>query len=126
MRRKVLELSARELGVSSQALRNGEEISQHVFPIARRSKDVAARMDDFLKLYGFNRNLSLVALTGAVMFFGRAVARGEETFVALGIAAAVIGLGCFVRFLKFYAAYSAEVVRGYVEGSSNRTSSDDP
>jgi hypothetical protein len=124
MRAKVLDSTARALGVSREALREGEEVFQHAFPIARRSKDVVARLNDFLKLYGLNRNLSFVALTAAFMFLVRAVEMREASFVGWGIAAAAIGFGCFVRFLKFYAAYSAEVLRGYIEGSSKVTSSD--
>jgi hypothetical protein len=95
MRGKVLDSTARALGVAREALREGEEVFQHAFPIARRSKDVVARLDDFLKLYGFNRNLSFVALTAAVMFLVRAVDGREASFAWWAIAAAVIGwYGC--------------------------------
>jgi hypothetical protein len=125
MRLRVLERAATALGVSVVELRGAEEVFQVAFPAARRSPDVAARMDGFSKLYGFNRNVALVAMIAAGMFLVRGVG-GDTPFLLLAGAASVVAAGSFGRFLKFYAAYSAEMLRGYLAAGDSSSSMEIP
>jgi len=109
----ILENVAAQLGLSPDALKDPEEVFQVAFPVARSAADAAARLDDFRKLYGFSRNMSLAAAIAAGALIYRAVSSGDSSMYGW---AAVIGLGSvalFARFLKFYAAFAAEVLRTY-------------
>lgn len=89
--------------------------AEAVFQIGYRKSfadtGVRARLDSFLNQYGFCRNISFVALAATVVFTWRAVTTSNEyewTFVILSFA---VALGMFVRFIKFYSSFQAEVIR---------------
>lgn len=91
------------------------------YPIAKRDPSAHARMDSFLKLYGFSRNLAFVGLAGAL---GIAVVAGIEWMQAGwsdGVAlhgrntllALLVGIGMLHRYLKFFRLYSVEIFVTY-------------
>ena len=114
VREKVLRLCAKGLETAPGGCGPAQvdDIFQWCFARARQSSDAAARLGEFLKLYGFNRNVALVGLIAALLFLSRATLTGEVNFFLWSGLSLVIAFGCLTRFLKFYAAYSAEVLRG--------------
>ncbi len=119
LRGKVTDRAARDAGRAV----TGEEIFWCAFPIAKRDPTAYARMETFLKLYGFCRNLSFVALTGALIFLTDAAVGwrchgwsvGVETQCWHALVATIVGLGMFHRYLKFFRLYSVEIFVAYSE-----------
>ena len=94
------------------------------FPVARSVVDTAARLDRFISLYGFARNVAFAALIAALVLISGNISRLDYRDVGLAALAGVIAIGMFGRFIKFYAAYTAEIFRTYgrVSGEIKTTS----
>ena len=94
---------------------SGEPLFLKVFARLSRDAAVKARLDTFLNLYGFARNVSFALIVAAIVLaVGRSVhARPASTWPAL--IAALLGVGLFFRFLKFYRHYSATLLSLYAE-----------
>lgn len=86
---------------------------QCAFTPARSNVDSAARMDGFLNQYGFCRNVSFASLIATVLLTVLAWRTGDRIDVLLAVGAGVLALGLFIRFIKFYAAYTREVYRAF-------------
>jgi hypothetical protein len=120
LRRKVCERAAAERG-SEVA---GEAMFWCAFPVAKKDPNAYARMDGFLKLYGFCRNMAFVGLAGACLILVDAslgwLRLGWSDHVAQqfrwGLLALLIGLGMLHRYLKFFRLYNVEVFVAYSEG----------
>lgn len=104
---------------SSDAI--GQNLFWAAFAVVKRDPATYARLEAFLKLYGFCRNIAFVAFLGALaLFFSTARtaivgAPRMETQFFWAIAALLVGVSMFYRFLKFYRLYSVEVFVGYAE-----------
>ncbi len=120
---------AREDGQSAQA---GESLFWTAFARAKRDGTTYSRMEGFLKLYGFCRNVAFVGLAGCV---GLLIAAGWSLWVNGVVADArsqlrwagaafVVGLSLFYRYLKFHRLYSVEVFVGYAELPAPKGGSD--
>jgi hypothetical protein len=119
LRRKVRERAAAD----HRADVAGEAIFWCAFPVAKKDVNAYARMDGFLKLYGFCRNMAFIGLAGA--FFIAADATLE--WARLGwsdhvvhqfqwaLLALALGLGMLHRYLKFFRLYNVEVFVAYSE-----------
>ncbi len=107
---------AREEGCTG----GGEEIflAARYSPATISNEVVMRRLDSFLNLYGFSRNLSFVFLL--VGFIGTVtVAVSPEVDQRLWLyttGCLVLGIGLFYRFLKFYRQYSYELFAAYAHG----------
>ncbi|MFH1349886.1 MAG: hypothetical protein ABII26_03025, partial [Pseudomonadota bacterium] len=72
------------------------------------------RLNTFLNLYGFSRNISMSGLLAASVLIIGMFSTGFSTqkmwwiIVALGIC-----IGMFYRYLKFFKHYTEEVFRAY-------------
>jgi hypothetical protein len=120
LRRKVSERAAAERG-SEVA---GEAVFWCAFPVAKKDPNAYARMDGFLKLYGFCRNMAFVGLAGACFI----AADSALGWAGLGwsddvaqqfrwaLVALLIGLGMLHRYLKFFRLYNVEVFVAFSEG----------
>lgn len=86
---------------------------QCAFPHARSVSDAAARMDNFLNQYGLCRNVSFASGLATIFLTCFAVRTGQPIDIWLAVGASVLALGLFVRFIKFYAAYTREVFRAF-------------
>lgn len=86
---------------------------QCAFTPARSIADSASRIDNFLNQYGFCRNVSFANLIAAVLLAMLACRTGDQIDVLLAVGAGVLTLGLFIRFIKFYAAYTREVYRAF-------------
>lgn len=87
------------------------------FVEARKSADTRQRMDDFRNQYGLNRNMSFTAIVASALFLGQAVLAGDSRSYLLAALAFVLALGLFARFLKFYSAFAAEILRAFAYSS---------
>ena len=85
----------------------------HAFPHARSVGDSATRLDNFLNQYGMCRNVSFASLLAAGLMTWHASKTGAHLDWVLAVAALLLAIGLFGRFMKFYAAYAREVFRTY-------------
>lgn len=92
---------------------DGEAVFQTAFPVARSIPDSAARLDRFIALYGFARNIAFAALLSAILLGFSAWGGFDRIKLWLLGAAMFIFVGMFGRYMKFYAAYGAEVLRSF-------------
>lgn len=83
------------------------------FPYARGVSDSATRLDNFMNQYGMCRNVSLASLIACILMIGQALSTGAREDWLIAIAALVLAVGLFGRFVKFYAAYAREVFRTF-------------
>ncbi len=88
-----------------------EEVFQAGFRNSFSVDGARPRIDSFLNQYGFCRNISFVGLlaTGIV---GWQAYNDDLPYEGLVLSvSALVFLGMFVRFVKFYASFQAEVIR---------------
>jgi hypothetical protein len=111
-RDRIVAKLAKDLNVDSGSLES-EAAFQLAFPRARDVADTAARLDNFLNLYGMCRNVSFAALIAAVMLAYQTIKFPTSLNWTLCAGALVLSIGLFGRFLKFYAAYAREIFRTY-------------
>ena len=83
------------------------------FSPARSIADSASRMDNFLNQYGFCRNVSFASLIATLLLTILACRTGERIDLLLAVGAGLLTIGLFMRFVKFYAAYTREVYRAF-------------
>lgn len=99
--------------LGADRIKEPEAIFQIAFPVARSIADTANRLDQFRNQYGFCRNVAFSFLLAAAVLTPRVIASGEKE-VFLGVTALLaLAVAMFFRFLKFYAAFSAEVLRTF-------------
>lgn len=113
------------LKVSESAV-EPEAAFQCAFAQARSITDSATRMDNFLNQYGLCRNVSFASALAAGFLAWFACQTGERLDTILAIGAGVLALGMFARFIKFYAAYTREVFRGFDKAYPPATAATSP
>lgn len=109
---RILGKLASGLSVATTAL-DGETAFISAFPHARSVADTATRLDSFINQYGMCRNVSMAAMLATVMLAFSSCRTHDRMTITLMIGAAILSLGLFLRFIKFYAAYTREVLRTY-------------
>ena len=113
-RAKIFRQAAETLNTPLAEMTDAEAIFGLAFDAARKNADTAARLDQFRNLYGFSRNVSFVSLVAAVLMAIRYYKLPEDLSRSLLLGGAmVLAIGMFGRFLKFYAAFSTELLRAY-------------
>ena len=113
LRNLILRKAGQKLEKAPGGIRDPEEIFQVAFPEVTRVESARKRMEDFRRLYGFSRNITLAGFVGAVAICYRAQAVDSAELWWLALLVLVVSTMMFGRFLKFYAAYGAEVLRTY-------------
>ncbi len=101
----------------------GEDLFWCAFPIAKKDENAYARMDGFLRLYSFCRNMAFVGLAGACFITVDAMLEWSRLGWSAHLAqqlrwallAMVIGLGMLHRYLKFLRLYNVEILAAYSE-----------
>lgn len=103
--------------LSAEKIEDLDDLFWRAHVVAKREPAALARMDAFLKLYGFARNIAFVALVGAVGLIIAAAyesiwgdpttASQKAVWAALSL---IIGLGMLERYLKFYRLFGLEVL----------------
>lgn len=96
---------------------SGDAMFWHAFPIAKADSISYGRMEAFLRLYGFCRNIAFVGVAGSVFigvsagigWYGSGWSEGILTMLERAAISLLIGLGMLHRHLKFYSLYCNEV-----------------
>lgn len=114
---RVLEKSGQRAGITQP----GPGLFFHCFAFVRGDEDARGRLDSFLSLYGFSRNVATASVI-AVLVVAADLISMESVEVALrsvefrwAVAAAVAAVGLLYRYLKFLRLYSVEVFVRYAE-----------
>lgn len=110
---------------STSAKNSVDGVFWRAYEVARYTPVASARMDAFLKLYGFCRNLAFVAIVSSVAsLLIEVISRksiGWSDIVqgnfALSFVLLIVGVALFGRFLKFYRLYALEVLLAYAAAS---------
>jgi hypothetical protein len=106
---KVLE-KAKSEGVTSP----GESLFLLAFAKARETPAILSRLDNFLNMYGFARNIALVALLDAGLFYWSYMqAEGPAEHLLYSRLALLVGIGMLYRYLKFFRLYAHEVFTSF-------------
>ncbi len=98
------------------------------YVVARHNPISSARMESFLKLYGFCRNMSFLGLAtfvGALYIGVSNWCEGGwhdlvETHLVMSTAAGIVWLVLLLRYLKFYRLYALEVLLAYAKSISDK------
>ena len=92
----------------------GEALFWAAFANARATPVVMGRLDNFLNLYGFCRNIALVSfLNGAMLYWSYRWGKGQDVNLYWSWGSAALGVGMTLRYLKFYRHYAVEVFTSY-------------
>lgn len=110
--------AAEKLSVPVERITSAEEVFQLAFPEARRTADTATRLDQLRTLYGLSRNLAFTGAVCTFVFLASFISTRVNYTGWSALAAAVIAVGMYARFLKFYAGFTAEVLRTYAAGAA--------
>jgi hypothetical protein len=103
----------------------GEGLFYHCFAAAKSSPATLARLESFLNLYGFCRNMAISTLIVAVALLAGTLLGTAKTgaLVAPGwwaAAALAASVGLLYRYLKFFRHYSVEVFVSYAESPDTK------
>ncbi len=116
-RERVLKKAGERAGITGP----GPALFFHCFASVRGDEDARRRLDSFLSLYGFSRNVATAAVI-AVLVLAAEIIPMESVGVALrsvefrwAIVAAIAAVGLLYRYLKFFRLYSVEVFVRYAE-----------
>jgi hypothetical protein len=83
----------------------------------RGDEKLLTRLDTFLNLYGFARNLAFTSLlVGAAVTAGGWWGRPDPALGKYGVTALVVGVLLLYRYLKFFRQYSYEMFNTYAGG----------
>jgi hypothetical protein len=115
-RDRVLEKAKAKAGITKP----GEALFYHCFATVKEREPVMARLNTFLNLYGFCRNMAVAAfLVGIALAIGMLLGSAHTgSLVPPGwwAAGSVAGAVALVyRYLKFFRHYSVEVLISYTE-----------
>lgn len=104
---------------AKQALRNfegeGESLFLHIFSTMKGQAGVGERLQSFLNLYGFSRNVCLALVLSGVMALVGPVDQRALSADGYGLAMLLIAIVMFYRYLKFFRQYSYELFVSYSE-----------
>lgn len=93
---------------------SGEALFWPAFSNARATPAVAARLDNFLNLYGFARNVALVAfIDSAILYWSYLQPKGPPEDLVYARIAVLVGAGMLLRYLKFFRLYANEVFTSF-------------
>lgn len=110
---------------------SGQSLFWTAFAHSKHDVSTYSRMTQFLKLYGFCRNIAFVGVTAAIMIATGALWRAANTSFSTDVGSrllwaalvCVAGVAMFYRYLKFHRLYTVEVFVGYANISAERQAS---
>lgn len=121
-RDRILHKADRRAGIKEP----GRALFFHCFGVVIHDQATRERLETFLNLYGFCRNVCLALLLsagalilGAVSDSWRESGVGEHIWWAIP-AALIAAIGMLYRYLKFFRDYTVEVFRSYAESGELR------
>lgn len=100
---------------------SGQALFFHCFAVVQKDQITRERLETFLYLYGFCRNVCMALLFGTVLLVLGVISDSwRESGVGQHIwwtipAALLAALGMLYRYLKFFRDYMVEVLRSYAE-----------
>jgi len=122
LNREIRERVKQRAGVAALQDASKQDLFWRAFAVVKRDPSTYSRMEAFLKLYGFCRNVAFVSLVGAcalaveairLLWLGSNSAALSRLYWSSG--ALVIGVAMLYRYLRFHRLYSVEVFVGYAE-----------
>lgn len=99
----------------------GRALYFHCHPIVKQNEAANKRLETFLTLYGFCRNVCMACLLAVpILLVGafdqwRAYSKVSPSRLWWAVGAAVCAVGMFYRYLKFFRLYTHEVYVNYAE-----------
>jgi len=116
-RERVLHRAKEKAGIVTP----GRSLFLHCHAIVKRDQATLERLNTFLNLYGFCRNLSMASTMALLVLVGSVIS-DLLSHVPIGhgklwwaSAAVVAAIGMFYRYLKFFRHYTVEVFTTYAE-----------
>ena len=109
--------AALQRGKQEGVLGYGEGLFWAAYAKAKLSPAVMARLENFMNLYGFCRNIATVGLLSSIAFacsyafFGHPISN-----LHLAGGCLLLSAGLTLRYLKFYRLFSVEVFTSYAYG----------
>lgn len=91
----------------------GENFFHHARTIVKKSKETWERMNTFLQLYGFCRNVSFALLISAALFSTEWLLTEHRQSAIYSFICFIASIGMLYRYLKFYRQYSYEMFTSY-------------
>ena len=102
--------AALEKGCKVGVTAPGEALFWPAHVYGRSTPAVAARMDNFLNLYGFCRNTALVCLIDAsVLYWSYLQPKGPHEHLLWARISLIVSIGMTLRYLKFFRHFALEV-----------------
>jgi hypothetical protein len=100
----------------------GDALFFHCHALMKRDAVVLGRLDTFLNLYGFCRNMAMAAVIAAIALAAGIVNGTANTGPDVApswwiVIAAVAAIGLFYRYLKFLRQYGVELLTSYAEAA---------
>lgn len=92
---------------------DAESIFHTAFNIARYDEKSQIRLDQFMNLYGFCRNVSFALIVSAIVFIFSICQNSMPVTKWALVTSVILGIGLFGRYVKFYCCYTREVLRSY-------------
>lgn len=118
-RERIMDKADRSAGIKEP----GRALFFHCLAIVQHDQGTRERLETFLNLYGFCRNVCLALLIGTgLLIIGtvsdswRMSGVGEHIWWAIP-ASLVAAIGMLYRYLKFFQDYTVEVFRSYAEAA---------
>jgi hypothetical protein len=100
----------KKVGINSP----GEALFWPAYANARTTPAVMSRLENFLNLYGFCRNVAFVAyVDAALLYWSYRWGGGPADNIVWACGALFIGAGMTVRYLKFFRCYALKVFTSY-------------
>jgi hypothetical protein len=104
--------------MTTEGISSGEGLFWRAFSLAKRSPESMARLDTFLRLYGFCRNIAFVAILIGMGLITKLILHWQSAGwnKATDLLAVYFGISLFVaigmlhRYLKFYRLFGVEVL----------------
>lgn len=93
----------------------GEPLFIHAFGQVKSNESYIARLNIFLNMYGFSRNISFTCLISAVVISVGSLKEGTWDTLPWVFLAIIGSIGMFYRYLKFFRQYSYELFISYAE-----------
>lgn len=108
-------------GKTEGVVEPGEKLFWTAFTAAKESKRAFERMENFLNLYGFARNIALVAfLDAALLGYSHNFDGGPPRHGNLALLCLRAGIETTFRYLKFVVHYAVEVFTSYAYAKGDR------
>jgi hypothetical protein len=109
----ILNKLAASLKCDRASLNDPEAMFQTAFSVSRYEPTSEARLNQFMNLYGLCRNVAFAFVLVAMLLIWKRACNPTQMDDWLLTGSAIMAVGMFGRFLKFYSAYTREILRTF-------------